>query len=141
MEDYVSQLEGSFNLALEKVGANKLAESFFDKFFAAYPEISQYFAGTDIGYFKGKKLKIVFEFITDIVNHPDFAEVHIAQEVLRHQIYGLKDEAYYFVLIDSLELAVKEALGEKWNSDYQSAWHDIGLIFKAIIGKAVDELL
>lgn len=137
MNNYVALLEQSFALANENLGSDILAKQFFELFFSTYPETLEYFEGTDIDYFKDKKLTIVFNFIRDIVKHPNYAEGHISQEVMRHQMYGLKDKEYYFTLIDSLAKIVKKAVAEQWNDEYEDAWNDTVMAFKSIIAKAI----
>ncbi|NRB37997.1 MAG: hypothetical protein HRU20_05955 [Pseudomonadales bacterium] len=141
MDDYVGLLEDSFHSANNRIGTDAMGSLFFDKFFSIYPETQQYFNGTDINYFKGKKLNIIFTFITDIIKHPNYAEVHISQEVMRHQMYGLKDKTYYFTLIDCLFMVVKETLNDEWNPEYETAWHDTTQAFKAIVGEAAEAYL
>lgn len=138
MNDYVSLLEQSFALANEKKGSDLLADQFFEQFFSTYPETLKYFEGTDIDYFKTKKLNIIFNFIRDIVKSPNYAVGHISQEVMRHQMYGLKDREYYFTLIESLANIVKQAVGNEWHDEYETAWNDTVTAFKSIVAEAVE---
>lgn len=141
MEAYIKLLDSSFNRAKEKIGNDALGELLFKKFFATYPETLKYFKGTDVSYFRGKKLNIIFSFIIDIIKHPNFAEGHISQEVMRHQMYGLTDKEYYFGLIDCLSLAVKEVLESEWTPAHEEAWNDTSMAFKSIVGEAAEAYL
>lgn len=141
MEDYIRLLDASFDTAINKIGNDALGALLFEKFFALYPETQAYFKGTDVNYFRGKKLNIIFTFIKDIIQHPNFAEGHISEEVIRHQMYGLTDKAYYFGLIDCVSLSVKEVLDSQWNAEYEEAWHDISTAFKSIVGEAAEAYL
>lgn len=138
MADYIKLLNESFYKAEEKVGHDELGQRFFKQFFQTHPETQRYFKDTDISTFGGKKLNIIFDFIKDIILHPNFAEVQISQEVIRHQQYGLTDKSYYFTLIDSLPLVLKSTLEQDWTEDYEGAWNDLGIAFKSIVGAAVD---
>ena len=77
----------------------------------------------------------------DVVEHPDYAQIHITQEVIRHQVYGLKDKEYYFALVDCIHYAVKQALADEWSSQEEEVWSDIALAFKGIIREAASEFL
>lgn len=138
MQEYVDTLNRSFLAAEKKLGSDVMAAQFFQQFFTLYPETAQYFKGTDIEQFQGKKLNIIFTFIKDVFLHPNYAEVHISQEVIRHQMYGLKDKVYYFTLIDSLAMIVKTALEDEWTEEFESVWNDAAMAFKAIVSEAVD---
>ena len=138
MNNYVTLLEQSFLIANKQVGSDVLADQFFKQFFSVYPETLQYFDGTDLDAFKVKKLHIIFNFIRDIVKSPNYAEVHISQEVMRHQMYGLKDREYYFTMIESLAGIIKKAADDKWNDEFESAWNDTITAFKSIVAEAVE---
>lgn len=138
MENYIELLNESFHKAEDKIGRDELGQRYFKQFFHAHPETQSYFKDTDISSFGGKKLHIIFDFVKDIILHPNFAEIQISQEVMRHQMYGLTDKSYYFTLIDSLPIVIKSTLEENWSEDYEGAWNDIGIAFKSIIGAAVD---
>ncbi len=141
MDNYISILDESMALAIDKVGKDHLAKLFFHRFFATFPETTTYFKGTDVDYFGAKKLTIIVTFIRDIIQHPNFAEGHISQEVIRHQMYGLKDKTYYFCLLDSLVISLKEILAETWSHEYETVWQDMTTAFKSIIASSVDDYL
>ena len=85
---------------------------------------------------------IIFNFLLDVVAHPNYADGQITEEVIRHQVYGLHDKEYYFALVDCLYYAVKEALPEsEWNADCEQAWNDVGMSFKAIVQDAAGSFL
>lgn len=140
-QDYLKILQVSFTKACEIKSKQILAEEFFERFFAAYPETQTYFAGTDIKSFAVKKLMYVYEFFIDVVAHPKFAEGMLAEEVIRHQGYGLKDAQYYFTLIDCLAATVQDALGDANNAEISQAWEDVGTAFKAYIQEAAHTYL
>lgn len=141
MEDYIKLLDSSFDRAKEKIGNDELGALLFEKFFAMYPETPKYFKGTDVSYFRGKKLNIIFVFIKDIIKFPNFAEGHISQEVMRHQMYGLTDKEYYFGLIDCVSITIKEVLESEWTPEYEEAWNDVSMAFKSIVGEAADSYI
>ena len=141
MDDHLSILQASYQQAIDSVGEDVLAQQFFDYFFDTYPETLLYFKGTDTAYFGAKKLKIIYQFLLDIIKHPDFAEGQITQEVIRHQMYGLQDREYYCCLIDALQLCVRSANTQGWPDSYETAWNDITIVFKGYIGAAVDDFV
>lgn len=140
-QNYLHNIQQSFNKACEKEGQQVLAEKFFERFFATYPETQNYFSNTDISSFATKKLIYVYDFFVDVVAHPNFAEGKLAEEVIRHQGYGLKDAEYYFILIDCLADTVQKALGEDNNEAITEAWRDVATAFKAYIQQAADTYL
>lgn len=141
MDEAVALLEQSFDLAVDRVGIEALSETFFTRFFATYPETQRYFVGTDLPYFRRKKLKIIVDFLVDIVRHPNYAEGQITQEVIRHQMYGLKDREYYFTLLACLQMAVQAALGDDWTPATEAAWNEITLVFRGLIARSADDFL
>lgn len=138
MEEYVKVLEASFKRAEDKVGVEALSTRFFGRFFETYPETGALFEGTNIDYFRKFKMRTIFNFLIDIVKHPNYAEVHIAQEVMRHQMYGLQDREYYFTMASCLLEAVKSAASDEWTDEEESAWNDILLVFKGLVSEAAD---
>lgn len=141
MDEYVKFLETSFQKAVENVGIEELSTRFFSRFFETFPETNNLFKGTNIDYFRKFKMRVIFDFLIDIVKHPNYAEAHIAQEVMRHQMYGLQDKEYYFTLAACLLEAVKSALGDAWTDEDESAWNDILLVFKGLVSEAADAYL
>jgi len=141
MAEYVKTLEESFQKAEDKVGVEELSMRFFGRFFETFPETSDLFKGTNIDYFRKFKMRTIFVFFIDIVKHPNYAEAHIAQEVMRHQMYGLTDKEYYFALTGCLLEAVKSTLGDEWTEEYETAWNDILLVFRGLVSQAVDSYL
>ncbi|CAA0125581.1 Uncharacterised protein [BD1-7 clade bacterium] len=138
MDNYVQLLDESFDLAEQALGHDELGSLFFENFFSNYPETKIYFKGTDIAYFGGKKLNIIFVFLKDIIEHPNFAEGHITMEVGRHQMYGLSDREYYFGLVNCLSITLKNVLGSSWSSLYDEAWNDTSMAFKSIVNEAFE---
>ncbi len=59
-ENYINQLEKSYQLAMTRIREEALSEILFSAFFTVYPETKKYFIGTDLDAFKTKKLKIIF---------------------------------------------------------------------------------
>src|SRR5690606_20265373 len=114
------------------------SQLFFSRFFDTWPETRTYFIGTDVDYFRKKKIRIIFEFLTDIIKHSQYAEDQIAQEVIRHQMYGLKDQEYYYTLANCLYQAVKTTLDDQWDEETETAWNDILLVFKGLVAQAVE---
>lgn len=141
MEEYVKVLEESFRKAEDKVGIEELSTRFFSRFFETFPETGALFKGTNIDYFRKFKMRTIFVFLVDIVKHPNYAEVHIAEEVMRHQMYGLKDREYYFTMATCLLEAVKSALADEWAEEEEVAWNDILLVFKGLVAEAADVYL
>lgn len=138
LSQYAAILESSFNRAVEKLTIETLSANFFAEFFATYPETERFFKDSDMNYFSRKKMKIIFEFFVDIVKHPKFAEDFMAQEVMRHQMYGLRDKEYYFTLVACLQNAVKTALGDEWTDEMESTWNDVMLAFRGFVAEAAD---
>jgi hemoglobin-like flavoprotein len=138
LSQYAERLERSFNKAADKITIEKLSKNFFDKFFSIYPETQDFFKQSDMNYFSRKKMKIIFEFLVDIVKHPKFAEDFMAQEVMRHQMYGLRDKEYYFTLAGCLQEVVKEALEDEWDPETESVWNDVMSAFKGFVSDAAE---
>lgn len=127
--------------AEQSIGLEALSADFFQRFFTQYPETQDYFSETDIGSFAPKKFRYVSEFMIDIYSHPNYAEGNLAEEVIRHQIYGLSDKEYYFSIMDALHASVKAALGKNWNHQNEEAWLDATAALRSTIANAVTDLL
>ena len=142
MEDYVEKLKTSYQSAIDNVGEQVLAKRFFDRFFETYPETLEFFKDSDMEYFRRWKMKIVFDFILDMLLHPNYAEDYLSTEVIRHQVYGLKDKEYYFTLVSCLYQAVKASVkAEHWDDETDSVWNDMILAFKGMVSQSCDTYL
>lgn len=141
MQSHLDILQASFQKAIDRAGIETLSQLFFSRFFDTWPETRTYFIGTDVDYFRKKKIRIIFEFLTDIIKHSQYAEDQIAQEVIRHQMYGLKDQEYYYTLANCLYQAVKTTLDDQWDEETETAWNDILLVFKGLVAQAVETYL
>jgi hemoglobin-like flavoprotein len=141
LQQYQNVMETSFNQAVTLVGKKKLAVDFFDLFFQRYPETLSYFKGSDLEVFAPKKLDIIYTFFIDIVAHPNFVEGRLSEEVIRHQMYGLHDQEYYFFLIDCLIASLEMNLGEQWSEETSRSWQELASAFKAIIQNAASAFL
>lgn len=84
---------------------------------------------------------IIFVFLKDVIQHPNYAEGQISQEVVRHQMYGLDDKQYYFTLIDALHQVVRAAQSRCWNDITESSWQDIAYLFKGQITSSINNYL
>lgn len=138
---HIRLIRGSYESACHKITEPALAEQFFHYFFNTYPETKAFFDGSDMDYFNRKKLNIIFEFMVDVFEHPHYAEGNMAEEVMRHQIYGLRDEEYYFMIADSLIQVVKKTLDDGWTDDINEAWNDALKVFKRNIHIAVKDYI
>jgi len=140
MKEYIEALEQSYAQAQNKTSSEQIAALVFDKFFQAFPEVKEtYFASTDLdSYFGSFKLNTIYAFFIDMVKHPDYTEPQLLQEIMRHEVYGLKDKEYFFAIIDCFVMAIKETLGEDWNEGFETAWNDVSLAFRPIISEAVE---
>lgn len=142
IQNHIKLIRSSYTLACDLVTEAELATRFFDYFFTTYPETKSFFDGSDLDYFNRKKLNIIFEFMVDVFEHPHYAQGNMIEEVMRHQIYGLKDEEYYFMIADSLIQVVKDVLGSsRWTQDINEAWNDAGEAFKYNIHTAVKDYI
>ncbi len=130
---------------IKKVFAEKgdvvLAKLFFDKFFTHYPETRHFFKTTDIDSFGPKKIRYIADFIVDTVKHVDYAETQIITEVMRHQVYGLKDKEYYYMLLDSFHESIRTCLEEEWTDEMEECWGDVVQGVKAQVYEATKEFL
>lgn len=54
-------------------------------------------------------------------------------EVMRHQVYGLKDKEYYFGLIDALMESVQGVLGDEWTEEMAECWSDVTIALKGFV--------
>lgn len=130
----LSLMEQSIRRAKEKQGEEALAEELFRRFFDRFPETrTQFFTKTDLDYFGVRKFDIIVEFLLDTLKHPNFAEGNMCNEMMRHQVYGLNDKAYYLGLIDSLMESVQAALGDEWTDQLAEHWNDTTNGLKAFV--------
>jgi hemoglobin-like flavoprotein len=134
-------IEKTINAAYEKKGDAVLAQLFFDKFFLHYPETQQFFKTTHIPSFGPKKIRYISDFLIDTVKHPDYAETQIITEVMRHQVYGLKDKEYYYMLLDAFHESVRECLQDEWTEEMEECWVDVVQGVKAQVHEAAKEFL
>lgn len=140
-EHHVRVLEATLARAIEKRGIDAVAAQLFELFFERFPETQAYFKGTRIASFGPRKFRIIADFLVDTLKHPVYAEGSITTEVMRHQMYGLKDRDYYFALIDCLLICVRSALAEEWTPEVEECWHDAATALKGIIGSAAADYL
>lgn len=136
IDNHIANMQLSFNAACESYGKDALAERFFELFFEQFPEAKNFFKGTDAAYFSHRKIEIIYTFFIDVLKHQNYAEGKIAEEVIRHQMYGLNDKAYYIGLIDTLIICLQQVLGNDWSDKSQEAWSDAAMVFKAHIAEA-----
>lgn len=113
----------------------------FEHFFTELPQAQSYFDQTDLNLFAPKKMQTVYNFLVDISENPKYAQAHITQEVVRHQIYSLNQTTYYFTLVDSLHQAVKTTVGTSWTAAYERAWNALTMHFKYIVEQAATDFL
>ena len=133
-EHHVAVLEASITRAIEKQGADAVANKLFQRYFERFPETRErYFHGTDINYFGERKFKIIAEFLIDTLRFPNYAEGSMCNEVMRHQVYGLKDKEYYFGLVDALMESVQTAMGDEWTDDMAECWSDATIALKGFV--------
>lgn len=134
-------IEKTINRAYEKKGAAVLSQLFFERFFSHYPETRQFFKTTDIPSFGPKKIRYISDFLIDTVKHQDYAATQIINEVMRHQVYGLRDKEYYYMLLDAFHESVRECLQEEWNDEMESCWSDVVLGVKSQVYEATKDFL
>jgi hemoglobin-like flavoprotein len=140
-QHHIQIVESSLQKAHDEAGVDVLAAQLFARFFECYPETQRYFEQTDVADFGPRKFGIIAEFLIDTLKHPQYAEGHICNEVMRHTMYGLKDKEYYFALVDAFRDSVKTALGESWNEEMEACWHDAVEGLKATIFAAAKDFL
>lgn len=141
ISDQYVLIEKTINAVYAKKGDIVLAQLFFDKFFHHYPETKQFFKTTDITSFGPKKIRYISDFLIDSVKHPDYAETQIFTEVMRHQVYGLKDKEYYYMLLDAFHESVRECLQDEWTDEMEESWVDVVQGIKAQVYEAAKEFL
>jgi hemoglobin-like flavoprotein len=134
-------IEKTIHRAYELKGADGLARSFFQRFFSHYPETLHFFKDTNIDSFGPKKIRYISDFFIDTVRHPDYAGVQIITEVMRHQVYGLKDKEYYYMLMDAFHESVRECLGAEWSAEIEETWSDVVQGVKAQVYEATKDFL
>lgn len=141
MDDHYLLIEKTIRRAYEKKGDAQLAQLFFTRFFTHYPETRPFFKTTDIASFGPKKIRYISDFLIDTVKHPDYAGIQIITEVMRHQVYGLKDKEYYYMLLDAFHASVKECLEEEWTEEMEACWTDVVQAVKAQVYEATKDYL
>ena len=75
------------------------------------------------------------------MRHPDYAETQIITEVMRHQVYGLKDKEYYYMLLDAFHASVKKCLQDEWTVEMEDCWSDVIQAIRAQIYEATKDFL
>ena len=141
LDSHYLLIEKTISRAYEKQGAAVLARLFFTRFFGQYPETQPFFKATHIESFGPKKIRYISDFLIDTVKHPDYAETQIITEVMRHQVYGLKDKEYYYMLLDAFHASVKECLEGEWTADMEDCWVDVVQGIKAQVYEATKDFL
>ena len=141
LDNHYLLIENTINRAYEKKGDKMLAHLFFTRFFEQYPETRQFFKATDIDSFGPKKIRYISDFLVDTVRHPDYAETQIITEVMRHQVYGLKDKEYYYMLLDAFHASVKKCLQDEWTVEMEDCWSDVIQAIRAQIYEATKDFL
>lgn len=140
-EHHIQVMETTLAHAIAKRGIGTVSARLFEVFFGRFPETKRFFEGTSIESFGPRKFKIISDFLIDTLKHPVYAEGSIITEVMRHQMYGLKDREYYFALIDALVECVRYSLDEEWTPEVAECWNDAAAGLKAIIYEAAAEYL
>lgn len=133
-EHHVAVVSASIDRAIGKIGEEALAAELFRRYFERFPETKErYFHATNIAYFGVRKFRIIREFLQDTLKYPNFAEGNMYNEVMRHQVYGLKDKEYYYGLIDALMESVQAALGDEWTDEVSECWSDTTIALKGFV--------
>lgn len=139
-QHHIDTLRASIDIATNHQSLEKLSAPLFDTLFELYPETKDAFDADSLKSFAPQKFKLVSELIVDVFAHPQYAEESILNEIVRHQMYDLKDKEYYFTLAESTQQCVKSACGQDWTDDMQECWSDAILGFKGLVVNAINEM-
>lgn len=136
---HIDTLRKSIAIGLRNQGIEKLTAPLFNALFERFPETQNAFDAKSLESFAPQKFKLVSELIIDTFAHPAYAEISIINEIVRHQMYDLKDKEYYFTLAESVEFCVKKACADDWDEDMQECWQDAITAFRGLVINAIRE--
>lgn len=95
-------------------------QRFYDRLFAAHPEVRAMFHRSS----PGAQNKMFAQKLTAIVDHiddPDWLHRELVRLATAHVGYGVRPEMYPWVG-DALIATLREACGDAWSDDAERAW-------------------
>jgi hemoglobin-like flavoprotein len=116
----IDLLEESFALVVPR--AQELADTFYERLFADYPDIKPLFRHTNLREQK-RMLLASLVLIVNNLRKPDVLTPILEELGMRHVNYGVRDEHYPAVgrtLLKSLETVA----GHAWNASLEAAWSE-----------------
>ena len=125
MECQVEVLEQSFKAILPKEEA--FAAAFYDRLFAAHPEVKRLFSGVDMGG-QSEKLVGALAVVVENLRRPEVLEPVLRKLGKQHAGYGVKP-AHYDAVGAALLGTLAAFLGSRWTSEVKTAW---GMAYGAI---------
>lgn len=138
-QHHIDTLRQSIALGIDKQGIEQLSAPLFIELFQRFPEIKQVFDADSLESFAPQKFRLVAELMIDVFAHPQYAEESVMNEIIRHQMYDLKDKEFYFTLAESVHYCVKTACADDWSDNYEECWSDAVMAFKGLVTNAITE--
>jgi len=118
--DAATIMEQSFE-HIAALGAD-FAERFYAELFARFPNVKPLFASVAMAR-QQQHLMSALVLVIDNLRNPDVAESQLLELGRRHVGYGVVPSHYYAVVTTLLD-AIRDALGERWTDEVQTAWTD-----------------
>jgi methyl-accepting chemotaxis protein len=115
----ISLLEESFALLAPQ--GEELAERFYARLFADYPEVEPLFANVSDFAAQQKKLLASLKLVVSNLRQPAVLQKALAEMGRRHQGYGVV-AAHYPAVVNTLVAVMAEMAGDAWSEELASAW-------------------
>ncbi|CAA0095492.1 Uncharacterised protein [BD1-7 clade bacterium] len=139
-DHHIEVIESSVSEARRRVGIKALSVPLLKRLFETFPETADMFDIESLEGFAPEKFQYVLDLIVDTLKRPEYARESVENEIVRHQMYALKDEEYYFVLVESVPECVKSVLADDWTDEMEECWSDAVYGLKGFIHESVAEL-
>lgn len=141
LKKHLALVKSSIKQAQEIRDIESLSEEMLDRFFTIFPEAEEIFAPFDRKKVNMTKFYRVGEALVDVLEHPQYSETALNEEVYRHKTYDIKDKEYYFVMADTYVQTLKSTLKDNWTSEHDEVWNDTLDALKHNVNLAAKQLL
>ncbi len=141
LQRHIDLVKDSINQAQKIRDVESLSEEMLSRFFVIFPEAEEIFAPFDRKKVNMTKFYRVGEALLDVLEHPQYSETALNEEVYRHKTYNIKDKEYYFVMADTYVQTLKSTLQDSWTAEHDEVWSDTLNALKHNINLAAKQLL
>ena len=100
--------------------ADDVAQRFYARMFAVYPQVVPLFRNTDPAT-QRRKLMASVDAVVSLVDRPDELEPVLAQMGISHNGYGVEPVQYEYVCASMLA-TLAETFGEAWTAEVSDTW-------------------